>query len=76
MTALVQFLRTRSDTRNLAKPRLLTLNNETAEIKISTNEAIGVTTTNFSASSSTQSAVQAERIQTGVFLTVTPQPIF
>lgn len=73
MSVIINFLKTRSDTRSLARPRLLTLNNETAEIKISTSEAIGLTTTNFSSSSATQSAVEAERVQTGVFLTVTPQ---
>lgn len=71
MTAVVNFLRTQTDTRNLARPRLLTLNNETAEIHISTNEAIGAGTT----TTSTTSTVQAsfERYSTGVFLTVTPQ---
>ncbi len=72
-SATMQFLRTRTDTKNLARPRLLTLNNQTAQIKISTNEAIGVANvTNSSQSSSTQS-VEAERVATGVFLTVTPQ---
>ncbi len=74
MTALIQFLRTQNDTRNLARPRILTLNNETAEIKISTNEAIGLTTVTSSATSNSDSqSKQAERVQTGVFLTVTPQ---
>ncbi len=72
MTAALNFLKTRTDTRNLAKPRLLTLNNETAEIKISTNEAIGVSSV-ITGSSQTISTKQAERVQTGVFLTVTPQ---
>ncbi len=73
MTAVVNFLKTRSDTRHLARPRIMTLNNETAQIRVATNEAIGVLTTTFSASSAVSSAVQAERVQTGVFLTVTPQ---
>lgn len=72
LTAQLQFLKTRSDTKNLARPRLLTLNNETAELKISTNEAIGVkTTTNTGTITTAQS--EPERVQTGVFLTVTPQ---
>jgi type IV pilus assembly protein PilQ len=73
MTAVLQFLKSRSDTRDLAKPRILTLNNETAQIKISTNEAIGLTTTNFGSTSATTATSEAERVQTGVFLTVTPQ---
>jgi type II secretory pathway component GspD/PulD (secretin) len=73
MTAIVQFLETQSDTKNLARPRLLTLNNETAQIKIATNEAIGLQTqTNSTGGTATQS-IEAERVETGVFLLVTPQ---
>ena len=74
--AQLDFLKTRSDTKNLARPRLLTLNNETAQIKISTNEAIGLLQVSSSisgSSSGAESSVQAERVATGVFLTVTPQ---
>jgi type II secretory pathway component GspD/PulD (secretin) len=73
MTAALNFIKTRTDTRNLARPRILTLNNQPAEIKISTNEAIGASTVTNASSSSSTSSVQAERVQTGVFLTVTPQ---
>ncbi len=69
----LQFLRTQSDTKNLARPRILTLNNETAEIKISTNEAIGLATQNSGSTGTTTQTKQAERVQTGIFLTVTPQ---
>lgn len=68
---LLDFLRTQTDTKYLARPRILTLNNETAEIKIATNEAIGVKTT-AEASSGTTSA-EPERAETGVILKVTPQ---
>ncbi len=74
MEAILQFLRTETDTRNLARPRILTLNNQTAQIKISTNEAIGVSTiTDNTQSGSSNTSVEAERVETGVFLTVTPQ---
>ncbi len=73
MTAVLNFLRTRTDTRNLARPRLLTLNNETAEIKISTNEAIGVIKTTNTTTTTVPEVETAERVPTGVFLTVTPQ---
>jgi len=74
MTAMVQFLETQSDTRNLARPRLLTLNNETAEIKIATDEAIGLQNqTNSTGGGTSTQSVEAERVQTGVFLLVTPQ---
>jgi type II secretory pathway component GspD/PulD (secretin) len=74
MQAVVQFLETQSDTRNLARPRLLTLNNETAEIQISTDEAIGLeTNTNSTSGGTSTQSVEAERVETGVFLLVTPQ---
>ena len=68
------FLSTQTDTKFLARPKLLTLNNETAEIRIATNEAIGVT----QSQSGAQGAVgltnaTAERSETGVILRVTPQ---
>lgn len=67
----LDFLRTKTDTKFLARPRLLTLNNETAEIKIATDESIGVSTTT-EASSGTTSA-SPERTETGVMLRITPQ---
>ena len=73
LKATLQFIRTQSDTKNLARPRILTLNNETAEIKISTNEAIGIRNSTTSSQAQSTSAVEAERVKTGVFLTVTPQ---
>ncbi len=69
----LQFLRTRTDTKNLARPRILTLNNETAEISIKTNEAIGVANVTTSSEGNSTSVSQAERVETGVFLRVTPQ---
>ena len=73
LTATLQFLRTQTDTKNLARPRLLTLNNETAEIKISTDEAIGISTNTGATEGIATQSVEAERVLTGVFLTVTPQ---
>ncbi len=74
LTATLQFLKTRTDTKNLARPRILTLNNETAQIQISTDEAIGVSTqVDASSGGLSTSSTEAERVKTGVFLTVTPQ---
>ncbi len=73
LTMTLQFLRTQSDTKNLARPRILTLDNETAEINIKTNEAIGLASTTTSSESTAVSISQAERVATGVFLRVTPQ---
>ncbi len=74
MKMIVQFLETQTDTKNLARPRVVTLNNQTAQIKITTNEAIGVTTSTQSTGGATgQTTVEAERVETGVSLLVTPQ---
>jgi len=73
LSATLQFLKTQTDSKTLARPRILTLNNETAQIKIATDEAIGISTTTSGVDAVTTSAVEAERVQTGVFLTVTPQ---
>ncbi len=72
-TATLNFLRSQSDTKNLARPRILTLNNQTAQIKISTDEAIGEKTTTGSSEGTSTQIVEAERAETGVILTVTPQ---
>jgi len=72
-SATLNFLKTHTDTKTLARPRIMTLNNEPAEIKISTDEAIGITSQTQSSQSTATSSVEAERVETGVFLTVTPQ---
>ncbi len=73
MTAILQFLSTQSDTKNLARPRILTLSNQPAQIKISTKEAIGLTSSTTSSQNLATATSEAERVETGVFLTVTPQ---
>lgn len=73
LQTVVQFLRTQTDTRSLARPRILTLNNETAQIEISTNETIGVIQTTGASEGIATIDVQPERADTGVFLKVTPQ---
>ncbi|MFQ5680606.1 MAG: secretin N-terminal domain-containing protein [Candidatus Omnitrophota bacterium] len=73
-SAVFNFLITDTSTKFLARPRILTLSNETAEIKIVTNEAIGLTTNTASNQGGTGSVTeQAERSETGVSLRVTPQ---
>ncbi|MFA5096194.1 MAG: secretin N-terminal domain-containing protein [Candidatus Omnitrophota bacterium] len=71
--AQLDFLRTQTDTKFLARPRILTLNNETAEIKITTQEAIGVTAVQSGQGTSSTTTTEAERYETGVLLRVTPQ---
>jgi len=77
----LDFMRTQTDTKFLARPKLLTLNNETAEISITKDEIVGredtttfndgVPTTTSIYSRSTDLALTKEG--TGIFLRVTPQ---
>ena len=80
--AVLDFLSTRSDTKYLARPRILTLNNETAEIGITRDEIVstslktetlegGSTITSKEYERATSLALTPEGI--GIFLRVTPQ---
>ncbi len=63
-----------SDTRILARPRILTMNNETATIELTAETAVASVTTVASAEgAATEAANSAERIDTGITLEVTPQ---
>ncbi len=74
LNVVLQFLRTQTDTNNLARPRILTLNNETAMIDITTDEVTGVTLqTSAVGNANSQQQATAERHSTGVTLKVTPQ---
>ncbi|MCM8783992.1 MAG: secretin and TonB N-terminal domain-containing protein [Candidatus Omnitrophica bacterium] len=68
-TAALKLLESDSETKVLARPRVLTLNNETAEINLTAQTAVaGITTI--------QGEIQTysvERIQTGIVLKATPQ---
>ena len=70
---LLDFFRTQTDTKYLARPRLLTLNNETAEIKITTQEVVGEKQSVTGATGAQTTTAEAERYETGVSLRVTPQ---
>jgi type IV pilus assembly protein PilQ len=74
LTATLNFLTTSTDARTLARPRILTLNNETAQIEISTDQAIDIvpSSTSTGTSGSTQTYT-VDRYATGVILKVTPQ---
>ncbi len=67
----LQFLKTQTDTKSLARPHILTLNNETAEIKIETDEAIQIDSKTDAETNETTTTVI--RSNTGVSLRVTPQ---
>lgn len=73
-TALLDYLSTDTKTKVLARPRILTLSNETASIEITANEAIGGIP-HYSDTGALQ-FIEAERAAdpgTGISLKVTPQ---
>jgi type II secretory pathway component GspD/PulD (secretin) len=77
----LDFMRTQTDTKFLARPKLLTLNNETAEIAITKDEIVGREDTVTITSSGTTTTSVFKRSTdlvltsegTGIFLRVTPQ---
>jgi len=70
--AFIQLLSSNSSTKVLARPRILTLSNETAEVNLTVNEAVGIKTDMGTAASGTLSQ-SIERVETGTKLRVTPQ---
>ncbi len=69
--AILHFILSDSDTKILARPRILTQNNEAASIKVSTNQTVSVTTT-----TDVDTNIQSEepiRMEVGVQLKMTPQ---
>lgn len=73
-TATLRFITNDSHTRILARPRLLTLNNEAASIKLVTNTSIANTSSQTAAEGQTTiNSNVAERTETGIVLKVTPQ---
>lgn len=78
---LLDYLRTQTDTKYLARPRLLTLNNVTAEISVTKDEVVGRKETTNTTTSGTTTNIEFIRSTdlkltqegTGIFLRVTPQ---
>jgi type II secretory pathway component GspD/PulD (secretin) len=70
-TATLHYIESDSKTKILARPRVLTQNNEAAEIKLVTNQTIGVTTT--AATSTAGASTTPERSDVGVIMRMTPQ---
>lgn len=70
-SVIMQFLATRTDTKFLARPKILTVANETAEVNLTVNEAIGVKRT--ATGNSNVVTEEVERQPTGTKLRVTPQ---
>lgn len=69
---ILDFLKNDSNTHTLARPRIVTADNISALIQITTNEVIGATTIQ-STSTNTNDSTTLERYTTGVTLKVTPQ---
>ncbi len=67
--ALMEFITSDTSTKFLARPRILTISNETSEVNLTTDEAIGITTT----VTDTGTTQEIERTETGTKLRVTPQ---
>ncbi|MBI2094227.1 MAG: hypothetical protein HYT88_05860 [Candidatus Omnitrophica bacterium] len=68
---MLQALQTDTDTKILARPKVLTLDNESAIIRLTTDEAIGFETSSQATTGTATS--EPERTITGVVLVVTPQ---
>jgi len=69
----LDLLKQDSETRYLARPKILTLNNETAEFKITANETIDVVTGTTSGATQDVTTETVQREETGITLRVTPQ---
>ncbi len=67
---VLRAMETEGSAHYLAKPRIMTVNNQTAEIKITADTAIGIKKT--SVSDTGEVITEAERIETGITLKVTP----
>ena len=69
LTVTLDLLKQCSSTKFLARPKILTLSNETAEVNLTVDQAIGATTTIDEGERTTD----IERAETGTKLRVTPQ---
>lgn len=73
-SAVLRLLEQDGSTKILARPRVLTLNNESAVMKIVANTAIGVESTTATAAGTAGVITSTpQRVETGISLTVTPQ---
>jgi len=72
-TATMRAILSDTDSRVLARPKVLTLNNETALIELTAQTAVASMTSTTDTGSASTTSTQAERIDTGITLEVTPQ---
>jgi len=74
LTATLAMLKKDTDSRILARPKILTLNNQTAEINITADTAVSSGAVKIAAEGGVStSSTSVERYETGVSLKVTPQ---
>lgn len=71
-TAVLKAIKTDSTTQYLARPRLLTLNNRPAEMRITKNAAVASSTVTTAGEGLTQATQSLERYEVGTILKVTP----
>lgn len=72
-TLALELLTKDSNTRFLSRPKVITLNNQTAEIKISAETAVASISTITASEGTSQTTTEPERMETGIILKVTPQ---
>lgn len=70
---VLRALVSRAEARFLGKPKILTINNRSATIQVSRNEAVAIQTVFTTGVGAGTGGTQAERFQTGLMLRVTPQ---
>ena len=73
MKLALQLFSQDQSTRSLARPRILSLDNQPAEVNLTVDEVIGVTQNIQGAGAASANTQTAERAKTGVKLNVTPQ---
>jgi len=73
LSAVLHYIETNGRTKILARPRVLTQNNEAASIQLSSNAAIGSKTTTAGTTTAPTVTAEAERAQIGVSMRMTPQ---
>lgn len=73
LSAVLQLLRQDGKTKFLARPRIMTLSGETAEINLTSNEAITASATTTTDTGQTVTTWSIEREDVGTMLKVTPQ---
>ena len=71
VTILLKLFGQDENTKYLSRPRILTISNESAILKVTSNTAIGIDSV--SVTQTNQSISKAERSETGLWLKVTPQ---